>query len=173
MKKWIVVLVMATLFISCGDEDEEDFDPTRLDIVTGLRLRDNLGQVIATWGNPNVSSNTAMAVFPIPANDVIRVQTGSAIQNIWVVSGFPSRRFFDTDFAQVYAENPFQENAVRAAAIRSFDNVGSTNIVLNLSDVSQGYYRLYVQLQNGSILIDNIYVDQSGNPDLTGINFWD
>lgn len=173
MKKLILMVIVLTLFISCGDNDEEDFDPTRLDIVTGLNLKNDAGQPIVSWGNPNVTLTTSVVLFPNPAIDILRVQASTGIINIWIVNGFPSRRFFDTNFSQVFADNPFQQGEIEASASRTFDNLNGNNLTLNVSDISQGYYRLFVQLQNGSIISDNIYIDRSGNPDLTGINFWD
>ncbi len=173
MKKWMLFVFVLTIFMSCGDSDDEDFDPTRLDIVTGMNLKNDLGQAVEVWGNPNVSSTSSVIVFPNPAIETLRVQANTGIQNIWIVNGFPSRRFFDTNFAQVFADNPFQQVEIEAVASRTFDNLNGNTITLNVSDIAQGYYRLFVQLQNGTIILDNIYIDQSGNPDVTGINFWD
>ena len=173
MKKWITLLFVLTLFIGCGDNDEEDFDPTRLDIVTGLNLKDNFGQAAGRWGNPNVTVPTSVVAYPNPVRDALTVRATTGIQNIWIVNGLPSRNFPDTNFTQVFADNPFQQSSIEAVASRSFDNLNGNNIAINLEGISQGYYRLYVQLQNGSIISDNIYITQTGNPDLEGINFWE
>ena len=89
-----------------------------------------------------------------------------------MVRGVPSRRFTDTDFVQVFAENSFQEQEVEAISFRTFDNLNASSIALNLSDISQGYYRVYVQLQDNSIISDNIYVERTNGVNLDDINFW-
>ena len=172
MKKIFVLVIIFMLFISCGDNDSEDFDPTRLDIVTGMNLTNTLGQIEAVWGNPNVSVNTSVVVFPKPAFGSMRIEATTSIKNIWMVRGVPSRRFTDTDFVQVFAENPFQQQEVEAISFRTFDNLNASSIALNLSDISQGYYRVYVQLQDNSIISDNIYVERTNGVNLDDINFW-
>lgn len=172
MKKILALMVIFTLLISCGDDDSEDFDPTRLDIVTGMNLTNDLGQIEAVWGNPNVSVTSSVAVFPKPAFGTIRIEATTSIKNIWIVRGVPSRRFTDTNFVQVFAENPFQQNEVEAISFKTFDNLNTNNIVLNISDISQGYYRIFVQLQDDSIISDNIYVEGTNGVNLDDINFW-
>jgi hypothetical protein len=173
MKKVIIGLLMAVVFIACGDNDEEDFDPTRLDIVTGINVTNSSGQIVQVLGNPNVSSNGSISIFPKPAFETIRIVANSSIRNIWMVRGTPSRAFFDTNFQQVFADNPFQQSEVEASSFRAFENLNGNNIDLNLADINQGYYRVFVQLENNTIVSDNIYLQGSSTVDINDINFWD
>ena len=173
MIKRLLFAVVIALVVSCGDDDSEDFDPTRLDIVTGMTLTNSQGQTIESWGNPNTNANGSISIFPKPAFESIRIVANSTIRNVWMVQGVPSRRFFDTNFQQVFSENPFQQSEVEAIAFRTFDNVNGNNVNLNLSDIRQGYYRVFVQLENNTIVSDNIYLQGSSTVDLNAINFWD
>lgn len=173
MKKIVTNILIITLLVACGDSDSEDFDPTRIDIVTGMLLTTPQGTISELWGNPNLPTNPRSNIFPKPATGTIRVITNSQIKNIWLISGFPSRRFVNTDFQEVFAENPYQVGEIEANSIRSLANLNATDINLNLDGLSEGYYRIFIQFQDDSLTWDNFYVDTSGSVNLTDINFWD
>jgi len=172
MKKYIVWFWVLMLCISCGDDNSEDFDPTRLEIVTGMNLVTQEGITIEQWGNPNIPTNPNYNIFPKPAFETIRVITPSAIQQIWLVRGVPTQLLSETDFDQVFIQSPYQVADVEANAFRSFEAAGSTDINLSLDGITQGYYRMFILLANGSLLWDNIYVQGSNTVDLDEINFW-
>lgn len=172
MKKIAAYLFVFALFIACGDSDSEDFDPTRVDLVTGMFLTTPEGVITEEWGNPNLPSNPRVTVFPNPASGMVRVVTSDPIQNVWFVSGFPSRRFFDTNFEQVFAQNPYEVASIESSSVRSFENINGTNISLNLEGLGQGYYRLFIQFQDNSLTWDNFYIDTGSPVNLNDINFW-
>lgn len=172
MKKILTYVLLITLLMACGDRDEEDFDPTRIDIVTGMLVATPQGIVTELWGNPNLPANPRSNVFPKPASGTVRVLTNSPIKNIWLISGFPSRRFVNTDFQQVFAQDPYDVGAIETSAIRSFENLGATDININLEGLNDGYYRLFIQFQDDTLTWDNFYVDRSGSVNLDDINFW-
>jgi hypothetical protein len=172
MKKIVMYLGVIAFFVACGDSDTEDFDPTRIDIVTGMQLVDAQATAIELWGNPNTPFVRRAVVFPKPATDVIRVQTSTSIKNIWLVAGFPTRRFFDTNFQEVFAQSSYDVGEVALSAIRALENLDQTDITLNLEGLSQGYYRMFVQFQDDSITWDNFYVGVSTSGNLEDINFW-
>lgn len=172
MKRIVMCLCVIALLAACGDSDDEDFDPTRVDIVTGMQLSDAQAANIELWGNPNIPTVRRAVVFPKPATDVIRVVTSSSIKNIWLVSGFPTRRFFDTNFQEVFAQNSYDVSEVAASSIRALENLDQTEIVINLDGLSQGYYRIFVQFQDDSLTWDNFYVGVNTGGNLDDINFW-
>jgi hypothetical protein len=173
MKKNIVWLFIFALLVSCGDDNSEDFDPTRIEIVTGMNIVTPEGITTEQWGNPNIPTNPNFNIFPKPAFETIRVITPSAIQQIWLVRGVPTQLLSETDFDQVFATTPYQVEDVQANAFRTFEAAGSADVVLQLTGITQGYYRLFIQLQNGSLVWDNIYVQGSSDVNLNDINFWD
>lgn len=172
MKKWMLCLVVLMLCVSCGDSDSEDFDPTRLDIVTGMNVVSSQGNPIEQWGNPNVATNINYNIFPKPAFETITITTSNTIEQVWLVRGEPTQNFPDTNFSQVLSENPYRLEDIEANAFRSFD-ASSSNVTLLLSDITPGYYRLFIQLQNGSLIWDNIYVQATSTVNFNDINFWD
>jgi hypothetical protein len=173
MKKNVVWLFVLALLISCGDNNREDFDPTRLEIVTGMNVVSPDGITIEQWGNPNIPTNPNYNIFPKPAFESIRVITPSAIQQIWLVSGVPTQLLFDADFDLVFAQTPYQLEDVEANAFQTFEISGATDVNLSLEGITQGYYRIFIQLENGTLIWDNIYVQGSDTVDLNAINFWD
>ena len=172
MKKIITFVCIIALLAACGDSDEEDFDPTRIDIVTGMQLVDTQGAAIEQWGNPNLPNVARAAVFPKPATDVIRVETSSSIKTIWLVSGSPTRRFVDTNFQEVFAQNSYDVSEIETNSVRAFENLDQTDIALNLDGLSQGYYRIFIQFQDDSLTWDNFYIGASTSANLDDINFW-
>lgn len=172
MKKNIIWLLALTLFISCGDDNSEDFDPTRLEIVTGMNVITPEGITTEQWGNPNIPTNPNYNIFPKPAFESIRVITPNAIEQIWLVRGVPTQLLSETDFDQVFEQSPYQLADVEANAFRTFEPAGATDVNLSLDGITQGYYRIFIQLQNGSLIWDNIYVQGSSTIDLNEINFW-
>jgi hypothetical protein len=173
MKKWMFGMMMLIVFVSCGDNNREDFDPRRIEIVTGMNLTDANGIPVEQWGNPNVPSNVNFSIFPKPAFESIRIRTNSAMQRIWLIRGVPTQLLFDTDFDQVFAETPYQFADVEAYAFRTIETPSTTEVDVSLTDITQGYYRVFIELANGSIIWDNIYVQGSNTVDFIDINFWD
>lgn len=165
-------LCIIALLAACGDADEEDFDPTRIDIVTGMQVVNTQGAAVEQWGNPNLPNVARATVFPKPATDVIRVETTSSIKHIWVISGFPTKRFVDTNFQQVFAQNSYDVEEVSANATRTLENLNQTIVDVNLDGLSQGYYRMFIQFQDDSLTWDNFYVAGSGSVNFDDINFW-
>lgn len=165
-------LCFITLFAGCGDSDEEDFDPTRIDIVTGMQVVDAQGTSIEQWGNPNLPNTIRATVFPKPATGTIRVITSSSMKNIWLVSGFPTKRFVDTNFQQLFAQNPYNVGEIQTNSTRAFENLDQTNITINLDGLSQGYYRMFIQFQDDTFTWDNFYVGVSSSTNFDDINFW-
>ena len=172
MRKIVMYLWIIVLFFACGDSDGEDFDPIRIDIVTGMQLTDTQGSAIEAWGNPNVPNVTRVTVFPKPAAGSIRVQTSVSIKNIWLVSGVPTRRFEDTNFQEVFAQNSYDIEQIGTTSIQSLVSLDVTDITLNLDGLSQGYYRIFVQFQDNSLTWDNFYLGASNTINLDDINFW-
>ncbi len=172
MKKIVMYVLIIASFSTCGDSDGEDFDPTRIDIVTGMQLTGTQGSAIEEWGNPNLPNVARATVFPKPATDVIRVQTSSVIKNIWLISGFPTRRFADTNFQEVFAQNTYDVQEVATTSVRAFENLNQTDITINLDGLSQGYYRMFIQFQDDSFTWDNFYVGASNAINFDDINFW-
>lgn len=172
MKKWTLWLMVLTLCVSCGDSDSEDFDPTRLEIVTGMNVVSAQGNPVEQWGNPNVTTNISFSVFPKPAFESVQIIANTMIQRAWLVSGEPTQNFPDTDFNQVISENPYRVEDIEARASNIYES-SSSNMTILLSDITPGYYRLFIQLQNGSLIADNIYVQATSTVNFNDINFWD
>lgn len=173
MKKIITYVFLFLIIVGCGDNDSEDFDPTRVDLVTGMFVVSQQGDITEEWGNPNLPTNLRSTISPNPASGDIRVTTDQPIQNVWLVSGFPSRRFFDTNFEEVFVQNPYEITSVESSAIRSFDTFSGPDITLNLEGLGQGYYRMFIQLQDNTLTWHNFYIDTGAPTDLNDINFWD
>jgi len=176
MKKIAFGLIVA-LFISCENNDEVPIDPEtfRIDMVTGLNIRNESGDIVETWGNPNVYGYLQMKIGPIPARETIRIESSLyVIDNIYIVRASHTREFSDVDYNQAFINNPVQIEEVQTASTRTFSDLDVNEITIDVSELPQGYYRVFVEANGGyQILSENIYLDRTNNTSIHGINVWD
>lgn len=171
MKKGIVLILLLATLISCDKDNDSTLDPMQVTLVTGINLSNSFAQPLGILGNPNVKSGTVV-VYPKPTNDLLNVASIASIKNIWLLRGNVATGYENTNFSSVFSENDYDLTEIQNAAVRDFSNLSGTDIVLNVSDMGEGYYRIFVQLNDDSLVWDNIYIGNSVMGNFENINFW-
>ena len=155
----IILLALSFSFISCGDtQDEESKDYQSIDAITGLRLIDANGQPLGLWRDPNDKPTNVFA-FPNPNNGAVFIFSEVPMENIWILNGDCFIDSMNTDIITLSQSLEFESSDIDAIDIQQYPVDNATQLTLNLSDLTKGFYRLFVQLNNGEINWQNIYID--------------
>lgn len=166
----ILILFIATLLLSCSNDDSNSFNETDLNLVTGLNITNTGYSVEMQLGNPNVL-NDPLVVYPNPPNRIIAIKSFEEMTDIWLVPAKAQKIFQTTDFNNILSSELYTESEIDSNSKLKFLSLNSTNIQLNLQNLSSGYYKVFVKI-NEKIYWENIYVpnDNFDFDDL--INFW-
>ena len=166
----IIFILAISCFCSCNDADNNS-NSTAINIVTGMNLIDNVGNNVGVIGNPNVLDNTGFAIYPNPAINVLTIVGTPAAKNIWILKGVPTKSFGNTNFGDVLKTNMYTSSEIKSKSIFEIEDIVTNNLKIDLGRFEQGYYRVFIELEDGTIHWDNIYfrASQSG---INDINFW-
>ena len=170
MKKIILVCLLILAFTCSDDENESQSDSIALNLVTGLDIRADEFSSPIRLGNPNVLVEQTV-VFPNPAPSVLSIQTLSSdlISDVWILKGNVERSFEDTDFEDLLTSNLYTEDELNNNSEDGYVNINSSNIIINLNEFEEGYYRVFIKV-NEIIEWHNIYI---GAPEINSlIDFW-
>ena len=172
MKRVIAIFLVAICFCSCNSESNFS-NPTEIDLVTGMYLVDNVANSVGKVGNPNVlQSNVSVTLYPNPSLDILNVISGSSIKNIWIIKGIPTSNFNNTDFNSVLKPNLYSNFEIKNKSIFDVENInGKNSIQIDLASFEKGYYRVFVELEDGLISWDNIYF-RASQFEIDEINYW-
>ena len=187
--------------LACGNDDDanNNIDKSQdIDIVTGIKLKDEVGTIFAEYGNPNTLVENIL-VYPNPAFDFVSIDSSEDILVIWLVSGNKSIEYSNVNFTSILTSNSYSENEIEriaelkfSKAINDEDNSEVNNenidnlilttldientfdvdsILINTSELKGGYYRVFVKTESG-IYWDNIYVSNE-KLDLVRVDFFE
>lgn len=170
MKKMIIFILAISCFYSCNDADNNS-NSTDINIVTGMNLVDNLGNNVGVIGNPNVLNNAGFVTYPNPAIDVLTIVGIPAAKNIWILKGVPTKSFSNTNFSDVLNANVYDSAEIKGKSVFEIEDIVANNLKIDLSRFEQGYYRVFVELEDGTIHWNNIYF-RASQSDINDINFW-
>ena len=163
MKKTFFILGMflCFLFSNCSDDEGVNTSYSELDVVTGLDFYDDNGNPVGRWKSPNNNPGD-VHVFPNPNIGVIGVSSLQKIVRIWLI---PADCVTDNETADIpgLSENlTYEITELESAQIKDIPLADfNTQINLNLSDVAASFYRIFFELETGTLLWENIYVDPS------------
>ncbi|MBO3116851.1 hypothetical protein J4050_08840 [Winogradskyella sp. DF17] len=179
--KYLVILFVSAIFLSCSDDDVDNTTnlETAIDLVTGINAKQDTNSIFQL-GNPNVRmpigfTSLSIIAFPNPVNSALNIslsQTNEVITNVWLVRANAEKIFQDTDFDAIYTENTYTIDEVSQASIQEFNGFSNNEIILNLEGLDTGYYRVFIKTDD-SLYWDNIYVDNDGVDITEFFDFWE
>lgn len=128
--------------------------------ITGFQIRNEVGSITKIVGLPNIKLNDdqlnyKFTFFPNPTKDIgmlyIYTPKSNVAKQIWVVQAQYDN--FAEDFR---IGNGMIINFIGGTPLFNLETT-SENVALNLKDLYNGYYRVYVQI--GDVLLyDNIII---------------
>jgi len=132
--------------------------------ITGYYLRDQNGYTMGTIGNPNVQpgngpslaeSDHYFMIYPNPATHYLYLYSKStaanSVRRIWMVAAATGSS------APGYSEAFNSINLVAGGTPLISHTSTSDNIVLDISSLEPGYYRVYLE-NDGLLFYDNLVV---------------
>lgn len=137
---------------------------SKLPVIKGIEKRDLNAQPVGVEGAPNVKTSTdesalaisKIAAYPNPASGhlslAIKAGADPGQARIWMVRGrYKGGKFGPDDILGIGLYIPIDMTVDLSGP--------GTNVLIDLKDVRNGYYRLYVE-NNSVKLWDNIKVDK-------------
>lgn len=174
MKKITSLLILLLVVFSCQSDDDSSAstNETDLDLVTGLLIRDMQANALMNLGNPNINTNLAI-MYPNPAIDVLRIDVfgNSGITDVWFVKANAQKTHQDVDFDSLLSSDTYSESDIEDESEYYFSFNESGNAIINLENYPNGYYKVFVKINN-QIEWNNIYVGNDMDIDDL-MNFWD
>ena len=173
MKKLMMVFFFISLFMSCSNDDKIEnslTSQTNINLVTGIDLRQDEFSETIRLGNPNTFIDQTL-VYPNPPVDFLSIQTfnGADISSVWIVNGQKEKIYQDLNFDSVLNSDLYTIQELENQATLQFLDNASSNLLVNLENLSDGYYRIFIEV-NENIEWHNIY---KGGVDITNfINSW-
>ena len=160
----IFIIAVINLLASCEAIEAEpsmnEDDWLNVNIVTGVRMNDLNGSPIGQVGNPNIK-NDDFTIFPNPAQNVISLIGQNNVAEIFISPASKLDSFRNVNFDEELADIEYSvEEIVTPTTFRlSFDSVIQV-VNLNISDFPTGYYRIFINENQGDeFQWENIYID--------------
>jgi hypothetical protein len=169
-----ITIIFALLIItSCSNDDENNNSTTEtnIELVTGINIRDSGSSASIQLGNPNVLTNNQFIAYPNPPAGALSLSASENISDVWITPANAEKLYQQTDFNSILNSNLYAESLIESNAEMEFINLNSTNLVLNLENLTSGYYRVFVKI-NGTLYWDNIYIPESNFEIDDLINYW-
>lgn len=190
MKK-ISVLIMLCITFSCKKErvveQEETINPEAINIITGIKIVNDLSREMGYFGNPNVllqnnskissryitddvveepnQNNDLMSFYPNPSRtNIFNIRSSeSRIKSIWILKGKINKSFFEVNFNELLHNTLYTVEEIQEKSVFSLKDLNDNSTKVKLSGLEKGFYRVFVQLQDGTITWNNIFVGFSGD----------
>lgn len=144
------------------EQDCSAIDEGSLELVTGIRFFDEQGSSIGQAGNPNVTKNSPIKVYPNPNNGVIAISKQNDIEYELFI--FPCTK--DTLCSEIgFEDYKFEYSADALNVLDSTTiNLATQNIQLQFQqDFAAGYYKLVFYSEGEDVIIENMYYDSNKN----------
>lgn len=155
MRAIISLVCCLFLFAACDPDDNQGPPELEVNFVTGINLSDENGQALGKKGNPNVKPD-GVAIFPNPVlSGVMQVAGQQSITNMWLVEGI-AQKTSAADMQSLLADHEYTPEDIKAFPVLEF-TPGDTTFAIDVSMLAKGYYRVFLQRADGSIVWDNIY----------------
>lgn len=169
MKKLFPLLLLVLFFATC-DDDEMPVDPytqeLRIDLVTGLQVRDVNAVPLAIYGNPNTFPGQ-VDFYPNPAIGQANIQyyggAGLQVRQYWIFPAEKNTDYAAIDYNILLNNSTYSPDDVAARNVVATDLVNLPAFALNLDNLAPGYYRIFYLMSDNTLYWDNIYVDPSAS----------
>ena len=153
------------------DPDCAAFDEKSLEMITGIRFFDENGSPIGQAGNPNITEDSPIQVYPNPNNGVIAISKQNNIDyDLFIFPCVKDTMCSDIDFNEGVFE--YSIDSLLALDSTSID-ISTQNLQLQFqSNFEAGYYKLVFYSAGEDVIIENIYFDssKSGNEMIDFLN---
>ena len=169
-----ITIIFALLIItSCSNDDENNISTTEtnIELVTGINIRDSGSSASIQLGNPNVLTDNQFIAYPNPPAGALSLSASENISDVWITPANAEKLYLQADFNSILNSDLYAESLIESNAEMEFINLNSTNLVLNLENLTSGYYRVFVKI-NGTLYWDNIYIPESNFEIDDLINYW-
>ena len=173
MKNIPIIFALCLLF-SCSKKDDLAVPSLQTVTISGYQVRDELGNIAGDVGFPDIrignvtnyystENDFFFISFPNPSTShvLVSVQSKShAIAKLWMVKASLSTSAQTEQSVQMLGANQFVSGGNTVFEIDSLPVFSSHSLFsLNYENVPNGYYRLYLQMDN-ILLWDNIVVSK-------------
>ncbi|WP_272022432.1 hypothetical protein [Olleya namhaensis] len=174
MRNYVLLLILFLSIFSCTDCEDDaiiEVNQEDIDLVTGLDIRQDEFSEVIRLGNPNILQGQSI-VFPNPAVNYLNIKTNNSLNlsSVWIVDGYQRKIYQDINFDTTLNSNLYSEDFLNANARLDFLDNSSSNLQINLENLTEGYYRVFVKI-NDAIEWHNIYKGDITIQEL--IDYWD
>ncbi|WP_440881662.1 hypothetical protein [Tenacibaculum sp. C7A-26P2] len=143
MKRIILFLILLFL-IRCSNDDLNKYEnQIDINLVSGLNLLDNLGDMIEEFGNSNVLNNNNFVFFPSPSLHVLSLYSMKNITKVWIRLAKPNKNYLKIDFKSILNPELYSENEIESGAELKFTNTNLSKITIDFRDLESGYYQIF------------------------------
>jgi len=171
MFKYLCSFCLALLILSCSNNDDSTIE-TNINLVTGMDLRADEFTEPIRLGNPNIFAKSSVA-YPNPTFNVLNIALNGNqnVQSVFIINGLKTKSFQDVDFSSILNLNSYSSEQISSESFEEFEiNNTVDGVVVNLENYDEGYYRLFIETNNG-FEWHNIY---KGTPNIEElIDEWD
>jgi len=169
----MTIIFTLLILISCSNDDENNSSTSETDIelVTGVNIRNSEFSAPTQLGNPNVFTNNQFIAYPNPPAGALSLLASENISDVWITTANAEKIHQQTDFNSFLNSDLYTESAIELNTEMEFMDLNSTNLVLNLENLTSGYYRVFVKI-NENLYWDNIYIPESNFEIVDLINYW-
>lgn len=155
------------LFISC----ESGSSVNDLKVVTGIDLYDINASPIGRWRTANEISGS-LVVYPNPSTGIIYLATQNLPKRLWLVPAEckSESEISETELSDMlnFTRTEIENNST----ITINDDNFSIGAAINFQEVDAGFYKLFYELESGSIFWKNLYIDPN-KINIPDLNFLD
>lgn len=160
MKKMMAALSLGLLLMT-GCKKNDNGGGLYDTVITGVNLRTVDAAPAGTMGTPNTNTtgqNWFSVAFPIPCNQVqnfvIQTQTSGLSANCKLVSAI-----FPGVPGTIAVENENMQGVV-VRQMQTGPLSDNNHFAMDVSDLPQGFYRLYFEVSNGELYWDNVWISR-------------
>ena len=142
------------------DLDCAAFGEESLEIITGIRFFDENGSPVGQAGNPNITKESPIQVYPNPNNGVIAISKQNNIEyDLFIFPCVKDTLCSDIEFDDY--EFDYSIDSLYALDSTTID-ISTKNLQLQFqSDFEVGYYKLVFYSEGEDVIVENIYFDSS------------
>ncbi|MCK5907072.1 MAG: hypothetical protein KAG37_05740 [Flavobacteriales bacterium] len=160
MKTSIVTLIsIILLFSSCSKNNDE---PKSYDnIITGLILRNNMGEAMGHIGSPNIKvsnvesqlvTNLRIVSYPNPCKENLNINITGEENNTPIKIAITKGIFNENATVE---EIKYTSLSEITSDVIFEDIIANKNYYVDFSSFEDGYYRVYIEIE-GTVYYDNI-----------------
>ncbi len=167
MKGFLKLSFFCLLIVGACDEGSDGLNYESLEATTGLQWVDANGNLVGKWKIPN-DYNPSSAIYPNPSNGIISISALEPLKRFWIVPATCVNEN-NSQIPNLISSVSYSVEDIEARSVKDFViQSNNLNVVGDLSDLSSGIYKVFIELDNGTINWFSIYIDPQQNnfPDL-------